>query len=257
MRGKVSLDLLVKSRLKRWGQRPPGVKPRPDRESWLRGRPSEDETRISSPFLKIPGSSRLRTLPDGLWLNFGGTFTEPFVDILAIEACSTLQNLLDKRSRFAPSTHSMMCLCPIEWLVAPVTPGDPTPRWRTAGDPGAGDAGAVRPEKRPLQRLRSAPNAPRARVLRADGDADRGKQRGQSGPAGANRPHLGHCQFPVHLKQRQLTMGLAQAMRLPEPQGPDAAYRAVGCAIRCVPLKRSGVSAPGRLCTGAIVVSCD
>lgn len=84
MQTKVSLDLLVKSRLKRWGQRPPGVKPRRGKESWLRGRPSEDETRISSPFLKIPGSSRLRTLPDGLWLNFGGTFAEPFVDILSI-----------------------------------------------------------------------------------------------------------------------------------------------------------------------------
>jgi hypothetical protein len=68
-----------------------------------------------------------------LWLNFGGTYTEPFVDILAIEACSTIQNLLDKRSRFAPSTHSMMCLCPIEWLLAPITPAASTPRWRTAG----------------------------------------------------------------------------------------------------------------------------
>jgi hypothetical protein len=75
----------------------------------------------------------LRTPPDGLWLNFGGTFAEPFVDILAIEACSTIQNLLDKRSRFAPSTHSMMCLCPTEWLLAPITPTDPTPRWRTTG----------------------------------------------------------------------------------------------------------------------------
>jgi hypothetical protein len=62
-----------------------------------------------------------------LCLNFGGTFAEPFVDILAIEACSTIQNLLDKRSRFAPSTHSMMCLCPTAWLLAPVTPTDPTP----------------------------------------------------------------------------------------------------------------------------------
>jgi hypothetical protein len=130
MRGEVSLDLLVKSRLKRWGQRPPGVKPRRGKESWLRGRPAEDETKISSPFLKIPGSTRLRTLPDGLWLNFGGTFAEPFVDILAIEACSTIQNLLDKRSRFAPSTHSMMCLCPIEWLLAAIAPTDPTPRGR-------------------------------------------------------------------------------------------------------------------------------
>ncbi len=133
MRKQVSLDLLVKSRLKRWGQRPPGVKSRRGKESWLRGRPSEDEAKISSPFLKLPGSSRLRTLPDGLWLNFGGTYAEPFVDILAIEACSTLQNLLDKRSRFAPSTHSMMCLLPVEWLLTPIAPNDPTPRWKTTG----------------------------------------------------------------------------------------------------------------------------
>lgn len=133
MKKQVSLDLLVKSRLKRWGQRPPGVKPRRGKESWLRGRPSEDDARVSSPFLKLPGSSRLRTLPDGLWLNFGGTYAEPFVDILAIEACGTLQNLLDKRSRFAPSTHSMMCLLPVEWLLAPIAPNDPTPRWKTTG----------------------------------------------------------------------------------------------------------------------------
>lgn len=133
MRGPISLDTLVKTRLKRWGQRPPGVKPGRKKEAWLRGRPSEDETRICSPFLKIPGSTRLRTLPDGLWLNFGGNFSEPFVDILAIEACSTIQNLLDKRSRFAPSTHSMMCLCPTEWLLAPTSAEDRTPRWRTTG----------------------------------------------------------------------------------------------------------------------------
>lgn len=133
MQKRDSLDLLVKSRLKRWGQRPPGVKPRRCKEAWLRGRPSEDDARICAPFLKMPGSTRLRTLPDGLWLNFGGSFMEPYVDILAIEACSTLQNLLDKRSRFAPSTHSMMCLCPIEWLLSPITASDPTPRWKTTG----------------------------------------------------------------------------------------------------------------------------
>jgi hypothetical protein len=126
--GNDSLDALVKKRLKRWGQRPPGLQPRKGRESWLRGRPS-DETR-TNPFLKLPGSTRLRTLPDGLWLNFGGTYTEPFVDIFAIEACSTLQNLLDKRSRFAPSTHSLLAVCPLDWLLAPVSPDDPTPRWK-------------------------------------------------------------------------------------------------------------------------------
>jgi hypothetical protein len=122
------LDALVKKRLKRWGQRPPGLQPRKGRESWLRGRPS-DEAR-TNPFLKLPGSTRLRTLPDGLWLNFGGTCTEPFVDIFAIEACSTLQNLLDKRSRFAPSTHSLLAVCPLDWLLAPVSAEDPTPRWK-------------------------------------------------------------------------------------------------------------------------------
>ena len=126
-----SLDHLVKRRLKRWGQRPPGVKPRPGSEAWLRGRPSEVTT-VGNPYLKLPGSTKLRTLPDGLWLNFGGTPDDPFVDILAIEACSTLQNLLDKRSRFAPSTHSLLAVCPLEWLLAPITHNDNTPRWRAA-----------------------------------------------------------------------------------------------------------------------------
>jgi hypothetical protein len=84
MTSDLSLDLLVKSRLKNWGQRPPGMRPRRGKEAWLRGRPCDDGHRISSPFLKIPGSRRLRTLPDGLWLNFGGTYAEPFVDILGI-----------------------------------------------------------------------------------------------------------------------------------------------------------------------------
>jgi len=51
-------------------------------------------------------------------------------DIFAIEACSTLQNLLDKRSRFAPSTHSLLAVCPLDWLLAPVSADDPTPRWK-------------------------------------------------------------------------------------------------------------------------------
>jgi hypothetical protein len=72
-------------------------------------------------------------LPDGLWFNFGGTPDDPYVDIFAIEACATLQNLLDKRSRFAPSTHSLLAVCPVAWLLAPVTPDDPTPRWKVTG----------------------------------------------------------------------------------------------------------------------------
>ncbi|HTW70335.1 MAG TPA: hypothetical protein VME47_10640 [Acetobacteraceae bacterium] len=133
MCGQQSLDVLVKERLKLWPQRPPGLRmPRRGRHVWLRGRPGDDAD-YCHPFLKLPGSTRLRTIPDGLWLNFGGTIAEPFVDIFAIEACGTLQNLLDKRSRFAPSTHSLLALCPVPWLLAPAMAGDPTPRWQAIG----------------------------------------------------------------------------------------------------------------------------
>jgi hypothetical protein len=133
MNANKSLDSMVKDRLKRWPQRPPGLKPsRSGRDAWLRGRPNDDSD-YTQPFLKLPGSTKLRTLPDGLWLNFGGTAEEPFVDIFAVEACASLQNLLDKRSRFAPSTQSTLAVCPLLWLLAPVMDGDPTARWEATG----------------------------------------------------------------------------------------------------------------------------
>jgi len=128
-----SLDALVRARLQRWPQSPPGAVPRSAAPNqWLRGRPGA-ASEGSHPFLKFPGSSRLRTLPDGLWLHFGGTVGEPFVDIFAIEACGSLSNLLDKRSRFAPSTHSLLAVCPLPWLVAPALANDTTPRWQLTG----------------------------------------------------------------------------------------------------------------------------
>lgn len=129
MRTTRSLDWQVKERLRQWPQSPPGAR---DSVSWLRGRPS-DERVHGHPFLKLPGSSYWRTLPDGLWLNFGGTPGDAYVDIFAVEACSSVQNLLDKRFRFAPSTHSLLAVCPVDWLKAPVTPNDPVPRWRVTG----------------------------------------------------------------------------------------------------------------------------
>jgi hypothetical protein len=134
MRPSQTLDSLVKQRLKLWPQRPPGVKPSTHgADAWLRGRPSDDTRGQCHPFLKLPGSTRWRTLPYGLWLHFGGNAVEPFVDIFAIEACGTLQNLLDKRSRFAASTHSLLAVCPVPWLLSPVMAGDATPRWKATG----------------------------------------------------------------------------------------------------------------------------
>lgn len=127
-----SLDALVRARLKKWPQRPPGLDGTgAGRDAWMRGRPTAGD--MSNPFLKLPGSNRFRTLPDGLWLNFGGTPLEPYVDIFAIEACSSLQNLLDKRSRFAPSTQSLLAVCPVQWLLAPALADDPLPRWKATG----------------------------------------------------------------------------------------------------------------------------
>ena len=128
-----SLDALVRARLRQWPQHPPGLPQNPvGRDAWLRGRPTGNSASCH-PFLKLPGSDWLRTLPDGLWLNFAGTPVEPFVDIFAVEACGSLSNMLDKRSRFAPSTHSLMAVCPMLWLLAPITPNDPTPRWKATG----------------------------------------------------------------------------------------------------------------------------
>ncbi len=125
-----ALDQLVRMQLKKWPQQPPGVVSSPKQPgTWLRGRPG-DPSVAAHPFLKVPGSNRLRTLPDGLWLHFSPSAADPYVDILCIEACSSLSNLLDKRSRFAPSTTSLLAFCPVPWLLAPVQAGDPTPRWR-------------------------------------------------------------------------------------------------------------------------------
>lgn len=126
----VALDQQVRVQLRKWPQCPPGVLPSLKQPgTWLRARPGE-AAGPAHPFLKLPGSNRLRTLPDGLWLHFSPSASDPYVDILCIEACSSLQNLLDKRSRFAPSTSSLLAVCPVPWLLAPLQPAEPTPRWR-------------------------------------------------------------------------------------------------------------------------------
>jgi hypothetical protein len=125
----VSLDLQVRARLLCWPQRPPGVIPARRDLNWIRGRPGERSDH-DQPFLKLPGSTHLRTMPDGLWLGFGGSPAEAYVDVIAIEACGTIANLLDKRSRFAPSTQSLMAVCPPRWLRGPKDHRENEARWQ-------------------------------------------------------------------------------------------------------------------------------
>ena len=129
-----TLDQLVRQKLRAWPQHPPGLA---DHDmgasgSWMRARPGTVDD-LDNPYLKMPGSNRLKTVPDGLWLRFGGTENDSFVDLFAIEACGSFQNLLDKRSRFAPTMHSWLAVCPLEWLLAPVSLTNPMPRWRYTG----------------------------------------------------------------------------------------------------------------------------
>ena len=126
----VSLDSRVRKTLASWPQRPPGL-PRSVKQpgTWLRARP-DHWAKACQPFLKLPGSRYLRTLPDGLWLHFSPDPADPYADILCVKACSTVTNLLDKRSRFAPSTGCLQVYCPLPWLLAPTLPETTMPRWR-------------------------------------------------------------------------------------------------------------------------------
>jgi len=123
------LDELVRRSLRKWPQRPPGA-PRTPRQpgTWLRARPGESNI-MGQPFLKLPGCQTFRTIPDGLWLHFSPDPDERWADILCIEACGTVPNLQDKRARFAPSTSSLLVVCPLRWMLEPAEPNDPTPRW--------------------------------------------------------------------------------------------------------------------------------
>jgi hypothetical protein len=129
-----SLDSLVRQKLRAWPQHPPGLADHGigATGAWLRGRPGL-AAEADDPYLKLPGSNRLKTVPDGLWLCFGGTERDPYVDIFAIEACGTFANLLDKRSRFAPSMHSLLAVCPVRWLLGETSGFNHTPRWRHTG----------------------------------------------------------------------------------------------------------------------------
>jgi hypothetical protein len=124
----VGLDSTIRQKLRSWPNHPPGLEDDLGPGTWIKGRPGSDD--VEYPFLKLPGANRLRTVPDGLWMRFCGTERDPFVDLFVIEVCGSFSNLLDKRSRFAPSMHSMLAVCPLPWLLGAYTLNDDTPRWR-------------------------------------------------------------------------------------------------------------------------------
>lgn len=83
------------------------------RGAWLRAQPPDSASR-PGPRFRSPGAKLFSTQPDGLWVWFGPTAA--FADILAIEVCGTAQNLNDKRSRYGPTTSSLLLQTPKRWF---------------------------------------------------------------------------------------------------------------------------------------------
>ncbi len=94
------------------------------------GRPDDN---LGQCFLKLPGSDRLRTLPDGLWLNFGGTPAEPYADIFAIEAVPRCRICWTSAPVSPRVRRSLMAVCPLPWLLLPAQRDSELPRWRLTG----------------------------------------------------------------------------------------------------------------------------
>jgi hypothetical protein len=74
------------------------------------------------------------TQPDGLWAHFSGL---DYCDVVVIEVCGTTTNLNDKRSRYMPSTSSLLLEVSAGWAKSGSAGrgrGGPTrAHWRTAG----------------------------------------------------------------------------------------------------------------------------
>ena len=81
----VTLDAFVRENMRAWPQTPPGLEMADAWQQglWLKARPGAAHDQ-DEPALKIPGAARMRTLPDGLWLWFGGSAADPYVDLFGI-----------------------------------------------------------------------------------------------------------------------------------------------------------------------------
>lgn len=68
--------------------------------AWVRAQPVETRARVTGPRIREVGSDAFRVQPDGLWACFSGVTC---VDLMVVEACGSITNLNDKRSRYMPS----------------------------------------------------------------------------------------------------------------------------------------------------------
>lgn len=124
-------DSRAKSILLKWPRRTVNPWPAPGGSGfWLRSQPKDGSA--PGPRIASPGAKLFRTQPDGLWVHFGGTQS---CDLIVVEVCGTAQNLNDKRSRYIPSSHSLVLQCTKRWLLGTIylQGGKQLPRWQAAG----------------------------------------------------------------------------------------------------------------------------
>ena len=92
---------------------------------WIRAQPLDGGPRLIS-----PGARLFHIQPDGMWARLFADTVEPFADVVAVEACGSVQNLNDKRARYGSSTASLMLRCDRNWLL---DGADRNPNWKVAG----------------------------------------------------------------------------------------------------------------------------
>ena len=95
---------------------------------WLRAQPREADERVTSPFLLQAGNEALRTQPDGMFIRPVKKFQA--MDVVCFEVCSSLQNLNDKRSRYAATTSALVVDTREAWWKSQVH--GTTTRWQKA-----------------------------------------------------------------------------------------------------------------------------
>lgn len=100
---------------------------------WLRAAPKGSQGAKILPKLHAPGSGdAFTTHPDGLYLFF---CKREYADVISIEICGSIQNLHDKRSRYASTGSAIMLTCRRSWLREDVSVqgGGLRPRWKVLG----------------------------------------------------------------------------------------------------------------------------
>jgi len=122
---------------------------------WIQGQPKAGTK--SGPCLSAPGATLFKTQPDGLWVHFQGLAS---CDVVVVEVCGSIQNLNDKRSRYIPSSHSLVLTCKKDWLEEKVSVnnGGQYPRWRASASLGTKPLADISVPVRHLRVLYALPN---------------------------------------------------------------------------------------------------